>query len=189
MERVPGPSKRPAGEGGSKDNVFTYDETNQTLVNSSLGTRVMVLDTEFYQALASNLTSVFGTGAQVFLYQMGLAYGQTLGKRVVELGHLDSSTPEDYLRHYTSLAVGKFEWPQLALLFARAPAGFTVGLRDSFIARALGKTGQAECHIVRGLLEGAAKTILKADYSCAEVKCLSKGDWRCEFFLTPAKPA
>ena len=168
-------------------NVFAFDQANQILVNTSLGTRVMVLDAEFYQALTRNLTEVFKSGAQVFLYQAGLAYGELMGRRMTESGRLESTTPDVYFKRYSSLAIGKFEFPPLASFVAMAPTGVTIGLRESFFARSLGKTGKAECHIVRGLLEGTAKYILKGDYACSEVKCLSKGDPRCEFFLTPAK--
>lgn len=166
--------------------TFVYDEAKQTLVNSTLGTRVMVLDAEFYQALNENLTQVFKSGAQVFLYQMGLAYGDLLGRRILRMGQGVSSNPSAYLERYSSLAMGKFEFPPIASIIQQPNSPVRIRLRDSFFARSLGKTGQAECHIVRGLLEGTAKSFLKTDLVCSEEKCISKGDELCEFLLTPA---
>ena len=51
------------------------------------------------------------------------------------------------------------------------------------LCESLGTTGQAECDVVRGPLEGTARVVFKKDYQCQEVKCLSKGDALCEFLL------
>ena len=146
----------------------------------------MVLDTDFIKAIGSSLTKTYQTGAVVILYQMGLAYGELLGQRILESGGLGKQTQLEYRRRYASLAIGKFQFPSLAALAAtESPTQVTVTLRDSFFARALGRTGQPECHIVRGLLEGTAKVIFKKEYQCHEVRCISKGDELCEFVIFP----
>ncbi len=115
---------------------------------------------------------------------MGLAYGELLGQRLLESGGLGRQTQELYRQRYSSLALGKFQFPSLAALAASGgPGQFTVTLRDSFIAKALGRTGQPECHLVRGLLDGTSKVVFKKDYECKEISCLSKGDPLCEFSI------
>jgi predicted hydrocarbon binding protein len=167
---------------GTNSQSFKYDSANETLENTSLGVRVMVLDAEFYKALVSSLTRTFQTGTIVFLYEMGRAYGELLGKRILETRGLRS----EYIKRYSSLAIGKFHFPPLeSLAAAGTPSNVTIGLRDSFFASALGRTGQPECHIVRGILEGTAEVVFKKEYQCQEVKCLSKGDKYCEFLLLP----
>ena len=164
--------------------VFEYDVEKEILQNTSLGFRVMVFDADFVRGLTSSLTKVYQSGAIVILYQMGLAYGELLGKRIIETGGLGRQTEAAYRQCYASLAIGKFQFPPLgALLAAGPPEQMMVSLNDSFIAMALGRTGKPECHIVRGLLEGTAKVVLSKDYQCQETKCLSKGDNICEFVI------
>jgi len=166
--------------------TFRYDPDREILENTSLRTRVMVLDTDFVKALSTSLTKTFQTGATVILYHMGLAYGELLGQRILESGGLLAQTQGAYRQRYASLAIGKFRFPSLAALAAGgAPGQVTVSLGESFFAKSIGKTGQAECHVVRGILEGTAKAVLKREYACQEVKCLSKGDQTCEFSLQP----
>ncbi|MGH9918131.1 MAG: V4R domain-containing protein, partial [Nitrososphaerales archaeon] len=148
---------------------------------------VMVFDAEFYKALIGNLNKVFKSGAQVFLYEIGVAYGELLAKRLADAGGLSRSTARRYAEEYSTLAVGKFEFPPLETLAGKVPGTLTIGLRESFFATSLGRTGQAECHIVRGILEGTAKTMFGQDYACSEEKCMSKGDQRCEFLLSRRK--
>jgi predicted hydrocarbon binding protein len=181
---------RPGWQGspvsGPETYTFRYDPEKEILENTLLMSRVMVLDADFIKALSSSLTKTFQTGATVILYHMGLAYGELLGQRILESGGLSTQTQNAYRQRYASLAIGKFKWPSLAALAASgAPAQLTVTLGDSFFAKSIGRTGQPECHVVRGILEGTAKVILKKDYQCQEVKCLSKGDQFCEFLIQP----
>src|ERR1017187_6552464 len=94
--------------------TFKYDSATETLQNTVLGVRVMVWDGEFYKALVSSLTSTFQTGTVVFLYHMGLVYGELLGRRILETGGLGKQTQGEYMRRYASLAIGKFDFPSLA---------------------------------------------------------------------------
>ena len=164
--------------------TFRYDPEKEILENTLLKSRVMVLDLDFVKALSSSLAKTFQSGAGVILYQMGLAYGELLGQRILESGGLAKQTQQVYRQRYASLAIGKFQFPPLAALAASGgPGQLTVTLADSFFAKAIGSTGQPVCDIVRGLLEGTAKVVLKKDYQCQEVKCVSKGDALCEFLL------
>jgi predicted hydrocarbon binding protein len=166
--------------------AFLYDPKKEILENTLLRTRVMVWDADFVKALSESLRRSFQSGAVVILYQMGLAYGELLGKRILESGGLGSHTEGVYRQRYASLAVGKFQFPSLATVASGGPPSqMKITLEDSFFAQSLGRTGQPECHIVRGLVEGTAKVVLKLDYVCQEVRCLSKGDSLCEFIVAP----
>ena len=164
--------------------TFLYDPEREILENTLLNTRVIVFDSDFVKALSESLTKTFQTGAVVILYHMGLAYGELLGRRILESGGLAKQTEGAYRQRYASLAVGKFQFPSLAALAAKGPPpSIKVTLQESFFARSIGKTGQPECHIVRGLLEGTAKVVFRKDYECQETQCLSKGDALCEFLV------
>jgi predicted hydrocarbon binding protein len=165
--------------------TFKYDPDKETLENTLLKVRVIVFDADFMKALTDSLTKTFQTGAVVILYQMGLAYGELLGRRILESGGLADQAEGVYRRRYAGLAAGKFRFPPLAALAAGgAAAPMKVTLEDSFFAKAAGVTGQPECHMARGLLEGTANVVFRKDYQCQEVKCLSKGDALCEFLVT-----
>ncbi len=166
--------------------TFRYDPDKEILENTLLNTRVIVFDADFVKALSESLTKTFQSGAVVILYQMGLAYGQLLGQRILASGDLATRAEGAYKQRYASLAIGKFHFPPLAtLVVGGPPAQVAVSLEDSFFAEAIGRTGKAECHIVRGLLEGTASVVFRKDYECQETKCLSKGDSRCEFMVVP----
>jgi predicted hydrocarbon binding protein len=166
--------------------TFMYDPEKEILENTLLKTRVIVFDADFVKALSISLTKTYQTGATVILYHMGLSYGELLGKRILESGGLARQAEGVYRQRYASLAAGKFHFPSLAALAAEGPpAKIKVSLEDSFFAKAIGRTGQPECHIVRGILEGTAKVVFGKDYQCQETKCLSKGDALCEFLLAP----
>ena len=169
---------------GPDTHTFRYDPDKEILENTLLKSRVMVLDADFVKALSTSLTKTFQSGAGVILYQMGLAYGELLGQRIIESGGLARQSEGAYRQRYASLAIGKFQFPSLSALAASGgPGRVIVSLSDSFFARAIGRTGQPECHIVRGLLEGTAKAVFRKDYQCDEISCLSKGDALCEFLI------
>ena len=170
--------------------TFKYNPDKEILENTLLNTRVIVFDADFIKALTDSLTKAFHTGAVVILYQMGLAYGELLGRRILESGGLGKQTEGVYRQRYASLAVGKFKFPSLvALMMSGPPTEIKVSLEDSFFAKAIGRTGKPECHIVRGLLEGTANVVFRNDYVCQEMKCASKGDQTCEFLVQLRKPA
>jgi predicted hydrocarbon binding protein len=164
--------------------TFQYDPDKEILENTVLKIRVIVFDADFIKGLTDSLTSSFQSGAIVILYQMGLAYGELLAKRILSTGGLAKRTESEYRQRYASLAIGKFRFPPLGALVAGGPPQeMKVTLEDSFFAEAIGQTGRSECHIVRGLLEGTAKVMFRKDYECKEPKCLSKGDSVCEFLV------
>ncbi|HEV2389470.1 MAG TPA: 4-vinyl reductase [Nitrososphaerales archaeon] len=170
--------------------TFRYDPEKEILENAVLNTRVLVFDADFIKALTDSLTKTFQSGAVVIIYQMGLAYGELLGRRIVESGGLSKQAEGVYRARYASLAAGKFRFPPLAALASAGPQQqVRVTLEDSFFARAIGRTGKPECHIVRGLLEGTANVVFGRDYACQETRCLSKGDDLCEFLVVPRAQA
>ena len=166
--------------------TFRYDPNREILENTLLKTRVLVFDADFIKALSDSLNKTFQSGAVVILYQMGLAYGELLGKRILESGGLLKQAEGVYRQRYAGLAAGKFRFPPLTQLATGGPEQqIKVTLEDSFFAKAIGKTGRPECHIVRGILEGTAKVVFRRDYQCQETKCLSKGDALCGFLVAP----
>jgi hypothetical protein len=116
--------------------TFKYDPDKETLENTFLKVRVIVFDADFMKALTDSLTKTFQTGAVVILYHMGLAYGELLGRRILESGGLAKQAESVYRRRYAGLAAGKFQFPSLAALAAGGDAApIKVTLEDSFLPR------------------------------------------------------
>ncbi|MBI3412545.1 MAG: hypothetical protein HY051_00500 [Candidatus Aenigmarchaeota archaeon] len=56
---------------------------------------------------------------------------------------------------------------------------------ESTTAKYYGNVDRPVCHIPRGWFAGASSTFFNKDLDGMEVKCMSKGDKYCEFFIGP----
>ncbi|HKT22354.1 MAG TPA: V4R domain-containing protein [Nitrososphaerales archaeon] len=150
-----------------------------------LGTRVLAIDPDFYKGLRKRLGEVFQTGATTILYEIGVGYGEQMGKVIEEEGKGKLSTYRDFIEKGRYQGWGRFETPIIRMIVAGLKGEMVVKLERSFFAEAVGKTGEAECYIVAGMVKGAAKVILGKEMDCIEEKCASKGDEFCQFRLVP----
>lgn len=48
--------------------------------------RVMIIDEQFYKGLHDKLYERFQSGASVILYEMGVGYGELMGKSILSIG-------------------------------------------------------------------------------------------------------
>jgi predicted hydrocarbon binding protein len=161
-----------------------FNARYQQLEDSLLGVRVMSIDGIFYRGLWDRLMSDFGPGAAIVLYEMGLGYGELMGKEIVNRGMGRLGVYKDFLDRGVKSGMGTFEVPMLAAVISGFRGRILVRLKDSFFATSVGTTGKCECHIVRGMIVGAARVVLHKSLTCEETKCLSKGDQYCEFVLS-----
>lgn len=163
--------------------MIRYDPKTMRLQDSFLNIRMLALDTDFYKGLRDKLFERFDTGAVMILYSMGLGYGELMGRKISEMGVSNLEVYKRFTKRGNYTGMGRFHTPLLKLVVSGLKGEPMVRLEDSFFADAAGKTGQAECHIIRGMIVGAARLIMKGEFQCSEVKCLSKGDRYCEFHL------
>jgi predicted hydrocarbon binding protein len=161
----------------------SFNAQYQQLEDPFMGVRVMTIDTIFYRGLWERLSKHFGPGSSTMLYEMGVGYGELMGQEIVKRGTGRLGVYRDFLKRGVKSGMGTFEVPLLGAIIAGFKGRIVVRLRDSFFASSLGVTGNSECHIVRGMIVGAAKVVLHKDLKCVEEKCLSKGDAYCEFVL------
>jgi predicted hydrocarbon binding protein len=145
--------------------------------------RVMIIDEQFYRGLRNKLYERFQSGASVILYDMGVGYGELMGKSILSIGISKLSVYKKFLELGKRQGYGEFEVPLLKTIIAGLRGRAYVTLKDSFFATSAGKTGRTECFIVAGMIAGAAHQILKKDVQCVEEKCASKGDSYCQFNL------
>jgi predicted hydrocarbon binding protein len=60
-------------------------------------------------------------------------------------------------------------------------------VRNTPEPRRVGRTGQASCHLMRGIYAGYFATLFGGPFSATESTCVSRGDARCTFELTPVE--
>jgi len=148
-----------------------------------LSLRVMVIDAEFYKGLRNNLYDRFGTGASLIMFEMGAGYGEVVAKSIHEMGVGRLEVYQKFMEQGKRDGYGEFSVPLLKSIVLSLKKEARVYLKNSFFANAVGKTGNVECWIVAGMIAGAARKIFGEDCQCVEVKCASKGDPQCEFYL------
>lgn len=145
----------------------------------------MVIDAEFYKSLSDKMYDSFQSGASVILYEMGLGYGELMGRRMKEIGTSRLQIVKDLIELGKTHGYGEFSTPFLKMIISGIRGEPTVRLENSFFASAVGSTGKTECYLIAGIIAGANQILFNRKFTCAEEKCLSKGDPYCEFRLKP----
>ena len=62
-----------------------------------------------------------------------------------------------------------------------------ITIKESPVAKEMGRVGYAVDHISRGATAGAISIIFKTDIDVIESKCISRGDIICEFVIKPSE--
>ncbi len=170
------------GEGSAAETAV-FDAVFHRLEDPVLCVRVMTMDVNFYEGMRERFSETFGSGADVIFYEMGLGYGKLMAYEMAKRGLSRLSVYRDFIDRGRRMGMGTFEVPLIKTIVSGFKGDIVVKLIDSFFAASAGKTGKAECHIVRGMIVGAANEIFGKEFGCVEEKCLSKGDRHCEFVL------
>jgi predicted hydrocarbon binding protein len=163
--------------------VISYDAKNDLLFDKLFNLRIMAIDTNFYKGLHDQLYKVFDSGASTILYEMGVGYGKLAAGVITRGGKSRIGMYRDFMARGKYQGMGVFHLPISSLVPAALGQEINVKLRNSFFSQAVGKTGHIECFIFAGTIAGAASELFRKSYTCAETKCMSKGDAECEFRL------
>jgi predicted hydrocarbon binding protein len=153
------------------------------LEDSLVGLRVLMIDSEFYNGLRSNLYAKFQSGASLILYEMGVGYGDHMATTIKEMGAGTIEGYKKFMERGKRQGYGEFKVPIIQAILSGLKGEAKIYLKDSFFADSAGKTGNVECWIISGMIAGAARKILSKEVTCVEEKCKSKGDPQCEFRL------
>jgi predicted hydrocarbon binding protein len=163
---------------------ISLDEETGRLFDDLTGSHLFMMDEDFYRGLRNRLYDTFQTGASVILHQIGMGYGEVMGKAISALGGSRLQNYRKFIDRGRHQGYGIFHVPLLETLTSSFRGEVIVRLKNSFFSLSAGVTGQTECQIVAGMIAGAAPfTIGKKEFNCVETKCLSKGDTFCEFRL------
>jgi len=165
------------------DEQIKMDFAKREYYDSLFDSPIVLLNLKIYRAWHEGLARVFRTGASTILFEMG----RELGISVIKTMQLKTKNPMKLaslgLKHGSLLGWGKFQVTTAQLLKMATLRTMKVRVYDCFVAKALGYSGQASCHLLRGFLSGALHTLTGGTCDCEETKCLSKGDPYCEFIL------
>jgi predicted hydrocarbon binding protein len=162
--------------------IESYPETGQ-LEDSFLKLRVIIIDEEFYRGFRNKLYSSFQSGASVILYDMGLGYGELMGKNMKEARVSKLEIVKKFMELGKVKGYGLFQVPLLKTILSGIRGEPVVRVDNCFFATSTGNTGKVECYIMAGIIAGASQILLDTNYKCIEEKCLCKGDQYCEFKL------
>ena len=150
-----------------------------------LGQEVVVIDLRMIGHMFSRLDEVFGTGASVILYEMGVRAGKVIVEEVVECGIRE----EDVLKVLAALGVAR-GWGITEIL-SWDPRAVRLVLRvwENFECKPLaGRKRKPHSHFMRGVIAGIVSKLTGQPVKVREVKCLAKGDPYCEFVAEKVQP-
>ena len=150
-----------------------------------LGQEVVIIDLRMIGHMFSRLDEVFGTGASVILYEMGVRAGKVIVEEVVECGIRE----EDVLKVLAALGVAR-GWGITEIL-SWDPRAVRLVLRvwENFECKPLaGRKRKPHSHFMRGVIAGIVSKLTGQPVKVREVKCLAKGDPYCEFVAEKVQP-
>jgi predicted hydrocarbon binding protein len=147
----------------------------------------IILDLFVYRAWHERLYRVFETGASTILFEMGKELGIQSIRKLKEKIKNPVKLATVGMKHGYLWGWGKFSVSKAQLLKMATLGSMTVKVKDCFIPKAMGNTGQASCHLLRGWIVGAFEAMTGKECVCEETKCASKGDAHCEFKIRVMK--
>jgi predicted hydrocarbon binding protein len=147
----------------------------------NVGEKAMILRRRDLVDMFTRIKKLFGTGANVIIYEMGVAAGESDAKQ------LKSVLGEDRLIRnilemvflYSAQGWGVPEVVDLKL----DPLEATIRIHDNFEC-SYHRSASPNSHYVRGHIVGLGAEIFGKRVACEEQKCTAKGDPYCEFVAT-----
>ena len=136
------------------------------------GARFLLIRAETLIALQRALEAALGDGAAEVLAAGGRAGG---AKATASL----AGSVEERVRQLTAMGT-KLGWGHFALE-TLGPDRFVITVRHSAFAEAYGHSPKPVCHLVRGVLESLAATVLARPSRVVESACAATGAPLCRF--------
>lgn len=146
------------------------------------GARMIVFSAVWYSRVLARLRDLFGSGADVILYEMGKKHGQEMAEAMLEMARgagvdlKPSSLAELMLRYLQSCG-----WAAFKLSIVKEhPLEAAVQAEELFEALSKGPG----CSLFRGELEGLFSTIYGVEVKVSEEVCRARGEAYCLFRIT-----
>jgi predicted hydrocarbon binding protein len=153
-------------------------DSNHYPLRFSSGQQAMTFRRENVVDMFNRIRRIFGSGANLIIYEMGVAAGESDGVALVEsVGPgVVSSRLLDLIYLYAAEGWGMPEVVDVSIEPLRA----TIRFKDSFEC-AYTKSAFSNGHYLRGHLVGLCESLFHKRVKVEETKCISKGDGYCEF--------
>ncbi|MBI3858693.1 MAG: hypothetical protein HY296_00420 [Thaumarchaeota archaeon] len=164
---------------------FEWDPESGTMVDKTLGARVMTFTAYGWSELKNELDSTFMSGASVIYQRMGYSYGRYVAKVAKQNAakakkHL---TPKSIFQILADSAKNQ-GWGKLELNSGDFETGVaTVVMRGCIFCAADKKGTVPRCNYLVGLVGGAADEITGLSHRVVEGRCAAKDDGICEIRL------
>jgi predicted hydrocarbon binding protein len=142
------------------------------------GHQVMMLRREDMVDMFNRIRKIFGSGANVIIYEMGMAAGESDAKELAESMGKERVVGNLLELVYLYLAQG-WGLPEVTDL-TLDPLRAMLRFKDCFECVSA-KSSTPNSHYLGGHLVGLAWTIFGTRVKCTETRCVSMGDPYCEF--------
>ena len=149
-------------------------------IESPSGERYLLLAAPALANMFHGIKSIFGSGAELVLYEEGHKYGLQRGKSYVSIMGQEKTLTmlDDYSFAYSALGFG------VATLLDVGPGElYRVAVEHCFECEEPAG-GNSSCPFMRGLVAGVGTVVFDTKVQSSETKCIGRGDTHCEFVLT-----
>jgi predicted hydrocarbon binding protein len=142
------------------------------------GEKAMILRRRDLVDMFARIKNLFGSGANVIIYEMGLAAGESDAEQMTKVLGEDRLVRNllDMVFLYSAQGWGVPEVVDLKL----DPLEATIRIWDNFECSNT-KSSAPNSHYLRGHIVGLGAGIFGKKVMCEEQKCMAKGDPYCEF--------
>lgn len=162
---------------GAEDDAVIVDRYHYPL-RLNTGQQAMVFRRGDIVDMFNRIRKIFGSGANLIIYEMGVATGESDAKALAD--SVGQDTVEKYLVDLVYLyAAEGWGWPEVVDLTLE-PLRAKIRFEDSFECTNT-KSPAPNGHFVRGHLTGLAAAIFQKKITCVETMCAAKGDPYCEY--------
>jgi len=158
--------------------VIEFDWERGVITNRWSNTRTFLLGVAGFANLREDLYRRYYDTALVILHDLGVAFGENLGR----LGLKRGLTVEDLPRTMGTLSLAG-GWGKLALASGHPSTGNSVYTNDNCVfCSVIGKQEKPSCEFLGGVLRGFTEVVVGRPHVVEETECLAmKGSSTCRF--------
>jgi len=144
-----------------------------------LGMDWVMVSVDALQEMVRTTLEIFGTGAHVIWYLIGVSAGKSFTRLTKEVE--EGLSHEGFLEHIAK-TLSSTGWGKMQIVsFDESNLEFKVRVVNSPFARNGLRSETPSCFYIKGFVKGALEEITGKKLECTETMCKAKGDPYCEF--------
>lgn len=145
------------------------------------GVRYLLVRPETIVGFQKSIEKHSRTDAQEALFQGGYQGGVLSAKKYKEIQNLsDSETLQFMMTMGAEIGWGNFQ----VINYDVENRKLHIRVKNSAFAEAYGRSTEAVCHLINGVLSGMATVLFARKCVGCEIECLAKGDQQCVFQIS-----